>query len=360
MSIVNAAASFPQAFNFIDNPVIVSVTNNTDVEGSSMHQTVVSIYTDFQTQQQCYAFECESSPGETVSIDISSALRALIKPNEWIPSYWKDGSVISYPWMAFGIKVYDRYMLDGVIRNGVESYYPSNGQGAKAFLGGLSSLDRLVLSLHPGSFFSQLTFSRKPASGGRWGAGDLVLTSAYTSQGVQTTVREITDSEAVLSARYRHFLFVNSMGVYETVSAVMRESLSYSMEATVHSLVQRPLYKDGSFLSTYKTSPRAVMQMSSGYTTPEWADWWTSEFLAAKHYWVRMDLPGRYLQTVDGNGKVISVEWEKTTEWVPCTIVPSEEETLVYDRAEQELPHVDFEVKLSAPGSLSARPMLKV
>lgn len=366
MSTINTATSFPENFNFVNNPIVVEATNNTNVDGSSMHQTVIEVISPLpsgigQTMKAAYTFECETYPGGTVTVDISSALRALIEPKEWNPEIWEEGDVIKYPTADFAVCVYDRYMRDGKIYEDTKSYHPSNassgtGYGAHAYLGGLSELERYIQNAHPSAFYDHLTFSRKPDDTERWGAGDIKLTSKYTSSGVQTTVHRITSSEVTLPAGHRHFLFINSMGVYETVSAVMRESLSYGMESTTHSLVQAPSYKGAPILSSHKTKPAADFQMSSGYTTRAWADWWTTEFLAAKHCWMRMYLKSSL--PLGSNGVPTSYNWEEETYWVPCVVTPADEDTLIYNRAEQRLPHVDFDVKLALNGSITTIPRL--
>ena len=362
MSTINISTSFPKEFNFISNPIIVEAANTTNVEGSSMHQTVIEVI-DLPTLGSLYAFECESYPGNSVTVDISSALRAIMEPKKWEPKIWNEGAILTYPKREFAVRVYDRYMKDGAIFNGSPSYYPENaqqgaGNGAYAYLGGLSELERYIHNVHPVDFYKHLTFSRKPDNNDRWGRSDIKLSSKYTSSGVQTTAHRIVADEVTLRSPHRHFLFVNSMGVYETVSAVMRESLSYNIESTIHSLVQAPSYKGAPILSTYKTQPIADFQMSSGYTSREWADWWTTEFLSAKHCWVRMNLNGDLSQTVDDNGMTTSINWKDNTYWIPCVVTPSDESTLVYNRAEQRMPHVNFDVRLALHGSTCTTPHL--
>lgn len=371
MATINTT-SFPESFNFVGNPIIVEAVNKTNVSDSSMHQTVIEVIAPLpssvgETITADYTFECETTPGGTVSVDISSALRAILEPKEWNPLIWAEGYTISYPTAEFAVRVYDRYMYDGAIYDGDKSFYPTDagsgaGYGAHAFLGKLSDLERYILSNHPDDFYEYLTFSRKPTSGERWGVGDLQLTSKYNSstKKVESTVHRITDDEATLPTGHRQFLFVNSMGVYETVSAVMRESLSYTMESTVHSLAQGPTYKGSPSLSTHKTSPRATLQMSSGYTTREWADWWTTEFLTAKHCWVKMGLNGMIKQVTNEDGTVADISLNRDAYWIPCTVTPADEETLIFNRAEQRLPHVNFDVKLALSGSIVTKPNLTV
>lgn len=372
MSTINTATSFPNDFNFVGNPIAVEATNNTNVQGSSMHQTIIEVIAPLPSSVDdmttaSYTFECENTVGSTAIIDISSALRAIIEHKEWNPDIWNEGALIEYPTVEFAVRVYDRYMLDGEIFDGTKTYYPTNagsgaGYGARAYLGKLSDLDRFIFSNHPDSFYKFLTFSRKPISGERWGGGDLKLTARFdpSTEKVKSTVHRISTSEVTLTTGHHHFLFVNSMGVYETVSAVMRESLSYGMESTVYSLVKSPTYKGSHSLSQHKTSPRTALQMSSGYTTREWADWWATEFLAAKYYWMKMDLAGKWYQDVDEEGNVTAVSLNKSAYWVPCTITPANEDILIYNRAEQRLPHVNFDVKLALSGSITTTPNLTI
>lgn len=371
------STSFPASFNFIGNPIVVEVTNTTNVEGSSMHQTVIEVM-DKDTHTVLYTFECESAPGHNVSVDISSALRAVVIPNT-NPSIWNDNAVISYPKKEFYVRAYDRYMRDGSIFEGLPSCWPKDADkdtalGGQAFLGGLSEMERFVFSNHPSDFCKYLSFSRKPKSGERWGMGDFKLTSRFkttersvTADGVKTKlevgevetgVHRIQAEEVTLPANHRHFLFINSMGVYETVSAVMRESLSYGMESNVHILAGRPSYKGVASLSLHKTAPRSDFRMSSGYVSREWADWWTTEFLSVKYCWIKMDVDSEYTQEIDEKGGVISVELMSKPHWIPCVIVPSDEDVLVYDRSEPQLPHVDFDVRLAVTGSVVSAPIL--
>ena len=67
--------------------------------------------------------------------------------------------------------------------------------------------------------------------------------------------------------------------------------------------------------------------MSSGYQTREWAEWWAMEFLMARQWWMRLN-----------------------NMFLPVTVTPAQSDTGIYDRSKQQMPHVDFLVKLALEG----------
>lgn len=123
------------------------------------------------------------------------------------------------------------------------------------------------------------------------------------------------------------FLFINSRGAMESCSATMKESLSINISSQVHAHVERPSFVPTRSLMAINSGGRRSWSMSSGYQTREWAEWWTMEFLRSSHHWMLID--GRYF---------------------PVTVEASKSDVPIYDRTKQELPHVDFTVKLALEG----------
>lgn len=120
----------------------------------------------------------------------------------------------------------------------------------------------------------------------------------------------------------RHrFFFINSNGRLESASLVMRETLNAKTSTTVHKM-----YKEASLAYTPHVSSdkksHITYQMSSGYCTREWAEWWAGEFAFAKHYWMEAE---------DGSIIPVSISMETAT---------------AYNKSNEELPHIDFEVNL--------------
>lgn len=346
--------SFSTIFNFVDSPVIVKVKNETNVQGSSLHQTVVEVrdVTSLTTgTSPLYSFSREIMPGGELILDISSALRSLLASHTWDPTVVEVGHIITYPKCQFAVRAVDRYMRDGelVEEKDKEDWLPENAQAAylsNAYLGGLSDMERLVYNKKPDSFYTTFNFSHKPSSGARWGENDLLISSKFdtASQSVTSDVSVVTTDQVNIHDEHYHFLFVNSLGVFETVSAVMKESLSYTVQGETLTRQGETSYKPSANTVRIAQAPTAAYEMSSGQTTREWAAWWTTEFLLAKHHWIRL--------TFTGNADTMGSGQLTKTIWVPCIITPAEEETVIFDKAQQRLPHVDFNVKLAISGAL--------
>lgn len=320
--------SFPSSFNFIENPVIVNVSYSGFPGNSTFRQVVVkvSVTPTYDNVARVYSFCADASSGSSVAVDVSSALRAAM--NGWSPdeSLARSGNTVYYEYASFTVTVSGKYMQNGDVvevagQTSAESY---------AYYGGLNSYELFMESGHVENWHASLDFSRKP-SGELKAGGDLVSVSSVSGNQVRTTFSESSDSHFTRQET-RQFLFVNSLGVFETCTAMCLESLSYGISSETRNLVSAPAYFSKPDRTTHKTGSRGTMKMSSGTVSRAWADWWTTEFLMAKRYWMYYD--GR---------------------WLPVTITPSDDETLVYDRAEQRLPHVDFDVEIAVEGSVLNR-----
>lgn len=351
-----AANSYPLEWNFIDNPVVVGLTDfefpeSTEEAPVTFKQIVIQVdvtptYEGATTKS--YTFRSDIGEQTEVWIDISTALRSAM--NVWHPSPDKvvtanDGDIyLEYPQATFTLKAHEVYLLDGAEWTGGEVSVAE----AKAFYGGLSEYELMSIGTHVADYYASMPFSKKPSDynpmvGDIGGVGDWRIVTYLTANGVvRSDIYSKTDGQ-LSEGEYRQFLFVNSLGVLETATALMRESLSYGIESEQKSLVTSPAYFASPNLTATKSGGRAVMQMSSGIVSREWVDWWTTEFLMASRYWMRM---GSY-RKMNTEG-----EWIDTPLWLPCTVTPADDEQLIYNRAEQRLPHVDFEVAISVGGSL--------
>lgn len=346
-----AANSYPQEFNFIDNPIIVGVTNFNFPADSTFRQAVVVVSVFPMTgdlEDSVYSFYADASSGATVWLDISTALRSAM--GAWSPNINEvvssSDSTFTYPLATFNVTVYEKYLLDGNV-------YEEQGatqEGAYAYFGGMSEYERLVNDKHPADIFlsdgTMKYLTRKPGESGR---GEIIETGfnrtySYFKDGrVYTRSYPVnTDNEGhqgydgagffwqlPASGERIQFAFINSLGVIETIMGQSRESLSYEIKSEVKSLVTSPRFKTNPNLTTHKTGGRNKWKMSSGMVSREWADWWVSEFLMAKKYWMLL------------NGV-----------WLPVIVTPTDDSIEIYNKAEQLLPHVDFDVHLAVNGSI--------
>ena len=351
---VIAANSYPLEFNFIDNPIMVGVEPLSFDSNSTFRQVVieVTVTPTFQNaKQSSYKFYADASTGETVWMDISTALRGAM--NAWqhdINTVTADDTTFSYPYATFNINVYKKYLLNGSV---YEELHESRN-GAYAYYGGLTEMERLTFSKHAADIFVNEStptfyFTRKPSSKGN---GELIETGFYRSyyyysyekKQIFTRLykpvaanegKESSDGagyfwQLPVSGERRQFAFVNSLGVIETIMAQSRESLSYDIESNTKSLVTTPQYKPNPNITTHKTGGRNKWQMSSGKVNREWADWWVTEFLMAKKFWMLH------------NGM-----------WLPVVVTPADDSMEIYNRSENNLPHVDFDVQLAVKGSIT-------
>lgn len=137
------------------------------------------------------------------------------------------------------------------------------------------------------------------------------------------------------SQEYIDFLFVNRRGAVETCSGLTKDAMDINVEVKQYSRVERPEFRPSRSLMALGSDGRRSWQMSSGFVTREWAEWWTMEFLAGKkkQWWMKYQGPG-----------------QATAAYVPVTITPTKNDINIYDRTKQEMPHVDFTVTLALEG----------
>lgn len=346
-----AGNSYPSEFNFIDNPIMVGVTNFGFDTNATFRQAVVQVDitpTFSGASPTTYKFYADASADSTVWLDISTALRAAM--GAWQPdvkSIIPSGdSTYTYPYAIFGITVYEKYLLDGVV------YEDQCAQqtGAYAYYGGWTEYERMLADKHPADTYlsdgTKRYITRKPTESGN---GEIIETGFYRTYSYFMDGRMYTRSypttaanegnqgyddagyfwQLPVSGERSQFAFVNSLGVMETIMAQSRESLSYDIESETKALVSTPQFKPSPNVTTHKTGGQAKWQMSSGKVNREWADWWTTEFLMAKKYWMLHE-----------------------GVWLPVVVTPADDSVSVYNRAESELPHVDFDVQLAVKGSI--------
>lgn len=129
------------------------------------------------------------------------------------------------------------------------------------------------------------------------------------------------------SIPYTDFLFVNRRGAVETCSALMSEAMDFDINTQQYARIERPTFQPSRSLMAISKGGRRSWAMSSGAQTREWAEWWTLEFLMARQWWLFY------------NG-----------EYVPVIVKPAKNNTDIYDRSKQQMPHVDFTVTLALEG----------
>lgn len=331
-------SQFNNTFALSKSPMIVRLHTlnfgfNSDETPSLFRQVMLevttyydSVLTGSNAKIRVNPFPIPVESGDTeVVCDISSAIRASLARYQYPSDSVVPGNTITYPNCSFKLKAWEREMIDGEVVDGASTLYPANdGVYLHAGLGGLSQYERWR---NP-DVNATIRFSTKP-SGEIYGRDQVYCSSALQENGKVKTVVSVVESGVVDTRNRVTFLFVNSRGVFETISVLPYESLSYEVISSRKSLSQPPSYAPKPIATTHKQVVGAVWQMSSGYVSREWADWYASEFLMAKRYWMQFD-----------------------GAWLPVTVEPTSDKVVVYDREDPSLMHVPFEVRAAVSGSV--------
>ena len=333
------------------DPVVVTAVPNSFTVGSTFRQVVIRVYCETynipSADNKTYEFIVSATGnGKEVVVDISSALRSALAGWEYSVKDVANGKSITYPYLKFYVEAHEREMKE----NGEVENYPSTKEPAdieipsedetvetlsdeltdnpeeeevaafNAYLGRVGEYARWNGVKPDGS-----KFSNKP-SGEVFAASQLVSSTMLDGESVKSTFSVVSGGD-IDNRERKVFLFVNSYGVFETVSVLTREALSYNVSSSRHALSQSPSYTPKPSISAYKQGGGAVWQMSSGYVNKEWAEWFATEFLMARHYWMQHD------------GK-----------WLPVVVEPDGDTVMVVDRNDSSLMSVGFTVRAAVSG----------
>lgn len=328
---------FNNTFALSASPMVVRLhtlyfSANSDGTDSLFRQVLLEVTTYYDgiltaenTRMHTFPIPVEVGATEVVC-DIASAIRASLAMYQYPTDEVVPGKTVTYPKCLFKLKAWEREMIDGEVVERTDSAvsYPSaDGNYLTAGFGGFSEYERWKNS----DPIATVSFSTKP-TGEIYGQGQIYCSSSLQSGKVQTAVSAV-ESGVVDSRPRTTFLFVNSRGVFETVSVLPRQALGYEIASSRKHLTQSPSYAAKPILTTHKQGGGAVWQFSSGYVNASWADWFASEFLMAKRYWMQHD--GR---------------------WLPVAIEPDGDTVTVYDRNDPSLLAVNFTVRSAVSGSV--------
>lgn len=327
----------------INSPIIYKVTAETlsSQVNVAFHRLKIKVTAGLQGGD--FHEMIMSSPvndGETISIDISSALRAVA--DEYIYAVEPPEH---YPYIVFSLSAWDEYMQNGELHKNVNI---TTNSGGKALMGGYSDLDRMLSN---GSK-QTLRFSRKPDTSPEILLNgeiyirpkDMAVTIGNITEGpasVEYTISIDKDNPAGLRKlggalvyviektnvdRYQ-FRFINKLGCMESisVSSLATEKMNLTKEDYIMSLQEN--FDNFSRGYITKSNDYETLEMSSGPLDRMWQQWFLHEFLMARWVWVNIN-----------------------NNWIPCHIVPSD--TIAgADRVNRNMYSVSFTVRLDINGS---------
>ena len=350
----------------IGNPIIYQVTAATLKGEVSFHKVKLEVtagllpaaddYEINSENQVVLTFSSPANSGETLQIDISSALRAAADSYRYSPI---PPSI--YPRIVFSLKAWDEYM-----QNGMEAQKTGiiSNEGGTAIMGAFSDLERM---LSGGNKSAQL-FSRKPIADLEngvsyevieegetiivpqdWEEGKVIgnITSGPSSK---VYVASIEDSDIlntvftikkyggrsflVFKKGYAwanknpyHFRFVNSLGVLESITVNCLATQQMQLTSDKHIISMPETFSRFSRGIYEKSNDYEKWKFSTGPLDKAWVSWYLHEFLTAKYAWILI-----------------------SDNWIPCHIV-AEETVVGRDETKSDAISIDFSVELDINGS---------
>jgi hypothetical protein len=332
---------------FADSPVVITVSGL--MWPASTPFAIVEVDVIYQGRIAGY-FRVDTGRQSVMDFDISSALRAIWAGYDFsmeVAAANNKTAGSARPYRGYSLKVYTEYLSsdDGgtFVRTSSEEF-----TGGRCCLGGLTEWERANIGAKENADVSHWEHSNprngdastKPRTTPER-VGSTSITSWADVQNAGTTTHFYpanatpqsdgnSDHAPIVlrdSQEYTDFLFVNRRGAVETCSGQTLESLDITVETQQYARVERPTFKPSRTLMAIARGGRRSWAMSSGLQTREWAEWWTTEFLMARQWWMLYE--GKY---------------------VPVIVEPSKKSIDIYDRAKQQMPHVDFTVTLALEG----------
>ena len=327
----------------IGSPIVYQVTAGSPVGDVTFQRVKLYVSAGLSTDgvMRRYPLSQPAQKGETVRIDISTALQAVADKYEYTaepPTY--------YPYILFTLEACDEYMQNG--QNSGDVGIVTN-PGGRALMGSFSDLERLRAQQ---AGRNTTRFSRKPngqASAEIVTVGETYLRAEPMNVGIATIqngprLRKFTIADeglhtlsvgsesikvyAVPNSPDRYWLrFVNGLGVVESVSVESLVSEEVNYKVSEHVIARQELFNQVSRAAVIKQNDQERLKLSSGPVDRLWQQWYLHELLPTPAAWI----------WIDGL-------------WIPCHIVP-EETVSGISRADGKLLEVQFTVRLDISGS---------
>lgn len=325
-------SQIPQT-SFAENPMILTVVTENDFpEEATIRICKLSVFID--NVEYPFARECENN--ETITFDVSSAFVAAIEnPSPDNLVYEAASGTVRCQLMYLPAQSTDMV----VIKEQLFSH--DEGNIFRAIRGGVSQLDRRLRFRTQEDAVKKFSsdLSRKPATIETRNIGDTIYHSAY-SQGKVTTSKTILMSEGQTTVNGRTYLvednpdrteiiFLNSLGVYESASALSLHKQDYKITKEVMAKIPDTEYRTGRTSIAETTEQKPVLEMSSGYTTTEWLRYWLTEVMTTKEAYIKDNETGTL---------------------IPVTITPKDSTTTIYDKADPELRDCQFTLTIDLQG----------
>ena len=327
----------------IGSPIVYQVTAGSPVGDVTFQRVKLYVSARLSTNSTYRRYEMSqpANKGETVQIDISSALQAAADKYEYTAE-----PPTNYPYIQFSLQACDEYMQNG--QNSGDVGVITN-PGGNALMGKFSDMERLRASQ---AGRNATKFSRKPSGAsveivtvgetylraepmnagiGNISNGPRMHSATISSAGYHTLFNGTEYSTrvyAVAANQDRYLLrFVNGLGVVESFStqSLVSEEVNYKVSEYVKA--RQELFNQVSRGAVVKQNDQERLKLSSGPVDRLWQQWYLHEPLMSPQAWIWID-----------------------SMWVPCHIVP-EETVSGISRIENKPLEVQFTVRLDIAGS---------
>lgn len=334
---------------FAGSPVVITISGLEWGETVTSPFTIVRVYV-YYDGRKVGEFKEDTGGQTTATFDIKSALMAIWADYDFSAEVAAANGTtsVSRSYRSYSLEVFTEY-LDS---NDGEFTRTSSGTftGGQCALGGFTEWERSII---PNDEDADVSYrehenlrngdaSTKPTeSPERVGKSSITSWVDVSNDGTRSVFYPATatageDSQSahaplVLrdSQEYVDFLFLNRRGAIETCSGLTKEAMQIDVDMKQYSRVERPTFRPSRSLMAIGSDGRRSWQMSSGFVTREWAEWWAMEFLGGKRKRHWMKYKGSF---------------------VPVIVEPSKKSISIYDKSKQQLPHVDFTVTLALEG----------
>ena len=351
---------------FADSPVIIKVEGLNTYWPTNPKSPFNVVRVEIIHNSKVYGeVKADTGGAPSIEFDISSALRAIWAEEDFSNEVSKansaatgTGAKYDRPRHQHMFHVYLEYVSDGILEK--KDFTINNNSYSAA--GGMTEWER---SLDNG----EKSVTRWDRTNDRFGSASTKPVTSPEHVGIESitswvgiTAGHTTSRYCAASARqepddgtreanyqyrehnpivlrdsqeYVDFLFVNRRGAVETCSGLMKEAMEMGVSTQQYGRVEGPSFKPTRSIMALGSDGRRSWNMSSGYVTRDWAEWWASEFLGGKRkrWWMRWKGPGM-----------------TASKYVPVIVEPAKKSVTIYDRSKQNMAHVDFTVTLALEG----------
>lgn len=364
---------------FADSPVVIDISGLQWPPSSPFNVVRIEVVSNGSMVGE---FKADTGGQSSISFDISSALKSIWSDYDYGAENAEikkaqsaitasEGQSATRPMRSYVLRIYTEYLSsdDGGVfvvtqcSALIDGVWYDDIPGGQCLMGGLTEWERSNIEDKSDADVSSLEHtgirngdaSTKPVTSPERVGRDSITSWVDVQQGYTKSIfyppgtpPDGDDTEGqqqgwtghapiVLrdSQSYVDFLFVNRRGAVETCSGMTKESLGIITGVKHYSRTERPSFNPERSLMAIGTDGRRTWQMSSGYVTREWAEWWAMEFIGGKRkqWWMLYQGPG-----------------QSSARYVPVVISPEKSDISIYDLSQQKMPHVDFTVTLSLEG----------